>query len=111
PEVSGIHYGHKKRASVALFAFLQGSSAGCSKFAGGEFAGVFAHQLFGTLAAATTISAYAQFLTDLRTAITGGHRLLDLLLGNGFAQTDVHSMKPDANYFDLHCSLNAKDLQ
>lgn len=97
---------------MALFAFLQGQlSAGCSKFAGGELAGVFAHQLLGTLAAATTISAYAQFLADLRIAITGGHRLLDLLLGNGFAQTDVHSMKPDANYFDLHCSLNAKDLQ
>lgn len=97
---------------MALFAFLQGQiSAGCSKFAGGELAGVFAHQLLGTLAAATTVSAYAQFLADLRIAITGGHRLLDLLLGNGFAQTDVHSMKPDANYFDLHCSLNAKDLQ
>lgn len=86
-------------------------SAGGSKLASGQFAGVFAYQLFGALTTATAVGAHAQFLADLRIAVALSDRLLNLLVGYGFAQADVHNKNPDENHCDSQFSCNAKDLQ
>lgn len=86
-------------------------SAGGGKLTRWQFAAVFPHQLLGALATATAVGTYTEFLADLRIAVALSDGLLNLLMGNGFAQAHVHNTNSDENYCDSQCKLNAKDLQ
>jgi hypothetical protein len=54
------------------------------------FAAVFTHQLFGALPAAAAIGCYAQLFTHLSVIRACLDDILDLLLSDGFAKTNVH---------------------
>ncbi len=51
---------------------------------------MLADQLFGSPAAATAICGQTQRTADFTVALTFFNRILDLLIGNGFTQTNVH---------------------